>query len=558
MKVALIRLPMTWYFAREVDKYGDYFVSQLYSYLTESLDNINLRVFDFWLLPNLSIRDIINFEPDYIIITDFQPNAASRFLGRFSFNVRYHLKDAKIIGYGIVSGYIKTALIQKIYDYIILGEENTLIDLIESNDPTKTSGIAFYDGSRIVVNEPLKIIDDLDKLPFPFPYHAVINEYKEVSSKREMEIMTSRGCYANCLFCHVSMARRLNKNYNWRYNSADYVVRMIENLYKNYGIKMIYFKDLDFIGNNIERVINIARLLLDKNLQIKFSFYTRSENIIKIKEYLNVLKKAGLVYCFIGVESFNESRLSRYNKAESVRDSVDAIKILISSDVLVGIGFIQLTPDTTLDEIERNISYMREIIKEKPYMFRSINKLLDSILFYYEDSPLLLYYKRNTGLLTVSHWPPEIFIIREIRQYNWPHNILLPTFKDKRAVIALALMKILAHEVIKKATQIAKIITPNKLLLDTNYKEFLKSIISWETKLNEFMLDAAMHIIKRIRELDEMKIDLDKIFKILFKETFDMIRTFYRLLPLELRDILTYRSYLTYFNILYGENIEQS
>jgi len=101
------------------------------------------------------------------------------------------------------------------------------------------------------------LILDLDQLPLP-AYHLVdMEKYFDLAQRnldgrpvfwypgveRSASVITSRGCPYGCVFCSVY----LHMGRKFRKHSAEYVIRHIDFLIQNYGIRHIHFEDDNLI-----------------------------------------------------------------------------------------------------------------------------------------------------------------------------------------------------------------------------------------------------------------------------------------------------------------------
>ena len=208
-------------------------------------------------------------------------------------------------------------------DYIILGEceENVpvLINILEREDKSlisSISGIIFKNADNTyTVNSDVKIIDDLDSLPFPawelFPIH---NYWKLGYSHGPMQanylaVMTSRGCPFNCSFCVVPS---MNRN-KWRPRSPENVVKELEFLCNRFNAFEFHLEDLNPTSNE-KRIIDICRLILDKNLKISWKLASGSKIETINIDTLDLMKQAGCSYVSFSPESGSNKVLKLMNK----------------------------------------------------------------------------------------------------------------------------------------------------------------------------------------------------------------------------------------------------
>jgi len=184
-----------------------------------------------------------------------------------------------------------------------------------------------------------------DMLPWQLKMHA------------QASVAASRGCPYRCSFCSIPKAGAVRK---WRPRDIDDVVDEMVFLYKTYNVAHFYFVDDNFILNSkpsflrAERFVKIVR---DKLPCIRFGFMCRSSAIDK--RLLKILKSAGLAGVFLGIESFSQTVLDRYNKKETVEEHIRAIAVLNDLGITINPGFIFFDPWTRTSEIQETIRIMK-------------------------------------------------------------------------------------------------------------------------------------------------------------------------------------------------------
>lgn len=249
-------------------------------------------------------------------------------------------------------------------DTIVIGEgEETSVELatalINGDSFTNIKGLAYKNGQTVVKTETRPSVENLDVLPFPS--RDTLQTF--LSNYNHAPMITSRGCYARCSFCSVvSYYSGLGKSYRMR--SAENVLDEIEYLYHNYGVRNIVFNDANFIGGSInskERSRKIANEIIKRNLNIKFSIQCRVNDIDE--ELFTLLKQAGLIRVFLGIESGSQPVLDRFKKDITVDDNLNAIKILSLLDIYVVMGFIMFDDRTNITELNDNIMFLNNVKK---------------------------------------------------------------------------------------------------------------------------------------------------------------------------------------------------
>lgn len=149
-------------------------------------------------------------------------------------------------------------LSDKNIDFVVVGEGEYLMPLLlkaieDRYEMKNIPGLCTRYRGEEVKNLIPERIEDLDNLPFPAYHLYDMQRYFLLqnqgfcarpvgSGKREVSLITSRGCPYNCVFCSVHSV--MGKA--WRPHSAKYVLEHIEFLKKDYDIDFIHFDDDNF------------------------------------------------------------------------------------------------------------------------------------------------------------------------------------------------------------------------------------------------------------------------------------------------------------------------
>ena len=122
-------------------------------------------------------------------------------------------------------------------------------------------------------------------------------------------MITSRGCPYDCTFCsiHLHMGKR------FRAHSVTNVLRHIELLVSQYGVRHIHFED-DNLTLNRSRFSD----LLDGLLAVQFDITWDTPNGVRAdllpKELIAKSKESGCTHLVMGVESGKQANLDRIVK----------------------------------------------------------------------------------------------------------------------------------------------------------------------------------------------------------------------------------------------------
>jgi anaerobic magnesium-protoporphyrin IX monomethyl ester cyclase len=244
-------------------------------------------------------------------------------------------------------------------DFLILGEgELPFTELLQNIDSYESlkgvRGIVFEHQGEIVNNGWQELIEDLDLLPFPARHLTKIDKYSSLLAKGKLitTMITSRGCPYKCLFCH-----RPHLGKKFRARSAANVVHEIEECI-NMGIKEILVYDDTFTIDR-QRVIDICRLILERNLNFTWDIRTRVDTVDL--EMLRALKKAGCERIHYGIESANPPILKVLRKGITLPQVESAFNMTKKAGISTLAYFMIGSPGETREQIMNTIGYAKRL-----------------------------------------------------------------------------------------------------------------------------------------------------------------------------------------------------
>lgn len=237
------------------------------------------------------------------------------------------------------------------------GEEtfNELLDLFEKRKTSFThiKGISFKDEKgRIFHNPDRELLSEvvLNKLVFPAK-HLFSKKY--FKSSLFGNIIASRGCPHFCTYCSQNIFK-----VTYRIRNVDNVFAEIEELYRRYKVRYIFFADDLFTANEIW-----VKALCEKISESKISFaWTCSTRIDCVTEnLLREMKKAGCLYIQYGVESISPYSYKKIRKKVEEKDVRQVLSW--SKDIGIGIvlNFMWGFPWDTRDDIKRQIEFINGV-----------------------------------------------------------------------------------------------------------------------------------------------------------------------------------------------------
>jgi len=226
-------------------------------------------------------------------------------------------------------------------------------------------GIAFRNDKEIKINLPEKVVPtermDVDlpgyawdllpykKIPLDLyrspMWHA---EYDHEKRSPYASIQTSLGCVFKCNFCMINLINRNDTeqvgvagNYsNMRFWSTDFIIKEFDKLI-NMGVKTIRIVDEMFLLNQ-KYYVPLCEKLAERNKDDKLRMWSYSRiDTVKRPEILNLVRKAGIKWLCLGIESGDKS--VRLEVAKGKFEDVDVrevIKKVHDADINVMANYI--------------------------------------------------------------------------------------------------------------------------------------------------------------------------------------------------------------------------
>ena len=312
----------------------------------------------------------------------------------------------------VAGGYTPTFYPEELLNYneyldaVVVGEgEKPFLELMNCVErgscfsDVKSIGLR-NDNGVIKLNERESLID-VKKLPFQSRDLLSIDSTGAYMS-------TSRGCTGQCTFCTSKSFWRVGKTV-WRGFDVDRVINEIKTMYDVYGTKWFYFCDSSFEDPDVDgsRMMDIVRKIIDMKIDINFSVFMRPDVTKYLTDsYVKLLRTAGLVSVFLGIEAGNVDDLRLYGRNQSnIEMGIKAINMFKRADIHVNIGFININPYTTVERLVENNAYLYSIGEALP------NNFFDKLKLYKGTS---IYNTVKNDSLIFETGLPEFFA-----QYNY-------------------------------------------------------------------------------------------------------------------------------------------
>ncbi len=243
-------------------------------------------------------------------------------------------------------------------DIIGRGEgERVIQELVEGleagTDLAQVHGIAFRQDGQIV-QTPLPDPVNLDELPLPAYHLLPMQAYYFIVFEKFCTVLASRGCPFNCVFC----AERGFWGPGWRPRDPEMVGQELELLYTKHGRESIWFGD-DCFNVDGEHMAQICEEILRRDLKLVGYYQGRADLLIKHREYLPLMRKAGNLMVQIGIEADSDEELRDMRKNLTGDQVKEAIGLLRENDIVCQGMMILGTRQDDANSILRKVEYLK-------------------------------------------------------------------------------------------------------------------------------------------------------------------------------------------------------
>lgn len=182
-------------------------------------------------------------------------------------------------------------------------------------------------------------IDELDTIPEPAREFLEFEKYTKfhphtplLFGSRYADILTSRGCEFNCVFCHNLHGKK------FRAHSSERVVSEIISIREKYNIKNIEILD-DCFNYNSKRMEEIMKKLKELKLDINLFICGIRIDLLNKME-IELMREAGVRYIGIGIESADESIQRKIKKNINLEIAKKNISIVSKNRIFITAGII--------------------------------------------------------------------------------------------------------------------------------------------------------------------------------------------------------------------------
>jgi magnesium-protoporphyrin IX monomethyl ester (oxidative) cyclase len=267
------------------------------------------------------------------------------------------------------------------FDIGVIGEgEQTTLELVElfekegSFDTKKLKSIKgiVYRNERnaLKMTEPRPLIEPLDKIPFPARDLLKMKEVYLVPRKGSFSelgvysnILTSRGCPYNCVFCSPSLFWK-----KFRCFTPEYVVEEMKLLISTYKLDgIIIWDDLFVVGKH--RLQKIVELVKDEKINEKVKFWVFARANIINRDIAKLLREMNVTAVGFGLESGSEKILNYLKTGTvTVEDNRRAIRLCRKQGIKTMGNFIIGSPDETEEDLQKTFDLFTDKNLDESYI----------------------------------------------------------------------------------------------------------------------------------------------------------------------------------------------
>jgi len=253
-------------------------------------------------------------------------------------------------------------------DAVVRGEgEATFTELVKArmdgSPLSQVMGLTYKDGDTIHVNPDRPLIEDLNTLPFPgynlvrdtvHKYHFAAMAGKDAPYAL---VEGGRGCPHRCTFC----TQWRHWCGRWRVKTPARVADEMEYIYNEFGARFIWLTDDNFGAGG--RGAELAEELLRRDVgdDLMWFIQMRCDDVVAVRDSLPTMRRSGLQWVMMGVESPRPDTLERYRKGIEPNQALEAVRLLKANDIFTHAMLIIGDREDTHESVARLRGFVSEL-----------------------------------------------------------------------------------------------------------------------------------------------------------------------------------------------------
>ena len=174
--------------------------------------------------------------------------------------------------------------------------------------------------------------------------------YPYEQGARLLPIVTGRGCPYSCNFCFRVSAYRIRP--------FDDILDEMEYLQEKYNLDGFYIVD-DLLMLSIHKIKDFCERILERGMKIRFNCTGRVNTITP--EVISLLKQAGCIAIFYGLESGNEEILNTMSKQTKLSQIYEAVRLTRDAGIYCEFGVMFGQPGEDQKTIQDSVDMLKKI-----------------------------------------------------------------------------------------------------------------------------------------------------------------------------------------------------
>lgn len=260
-------------------------------------------------------------------------------------------------------------------DYACIGEgDQAILDIAACIDEGKSfdhvGNLSYLRNGETVANKKVPLENTLDDLPWRdndpegkwFIEDSRIEEnHKELNDRESIiyNTMSARGCPYKCSYCCEATLKDIYTGEKFlRRRSPENVVAELVQVKKRFGVKVIHFDDEIFAMDL--KWLEVFAIYYKVKVNLPFVAYIYPTR--NIEAILSVMKRAGLFYCCLGLESGSE-RMNKgvfdrvYNREQFLKTG----EVLKKLDIKFYTDVITYSPYEEEEDLRRTLDVLIDL-----------------------------------------------------------------------------------------------------------------------------------------------------------------------------------------------------
>ena len=227
--------------------------------------------------------------------------------------------------------------------------EQMMRTIIEDGDLSKVEGVAYRKGNKIVKNTMPRLLTSEELNDISFLDFELKSDYEDEG--KVVSIEAGRGCPCGCSFCSTT----LFWHKNFRLRDINVIVKEIERLHKEYGVKHVDLQHDHFTVNK-KLLDEFCKKLIELDLEVTWGCSSRIDNL-KL-ESIDLMKKSKCRSIFVGFETGSKKMQKELHKNLKIDDAIEKIIYIYNLGIEITVSFIYGLPNETIEDFLETVNVM--------------------------------------------------------------------------------------------------------------------------------------------------------------------------------------------------------